>query len=97
MKTIIESIKAQIEATKNSIEIGEKARKENREERRRAEKEGWAENLLEKLYKDEEEIELALCDETQKLRHLRSALVHMREANGEDLFNIDSFHPEESC
>lgn len=97
MKTIIASIKAQIEAIKKSIEINEVAKKQLWRDIDTAVKNGASGAAIEDLVKLEEEASLQLSKDVRKLNDLRHALVSVRSANGEDLFNIDTFAPELSC
>lgn len=97
MKTIIASLKAQIEATKESIEIHEKAKKELWKDIDTAVKNGESGESIENLVKLEEEASLKFSKNVRKLNDLRHALISVRSANGEDLFNIDTFAPELSC
>ena len=94
MKTIIASIKAQIEATKKSIEIHETAKNELWNDVMNAGKTGASDDTIGRLIKYHEE-ELRKAE--WKLRCLRSALVSVRQANGETGFDIDVFHPELGC
>lgn len=97
MKTIIASLKAQIEATKKSIEIHETAKKQLWRDIDTAVKNGESGKAIENLETLEEEASLELSKNVHKLNDLRHALVSVRSANGEDLFNIDTFAPELSC
>lgn len=97
MKTIIASIKAQIEATKKTIEIHETAKKQLWRDIDTAVKNSESGEAIENLVTLEEEASLELSKNVHKLSDLRHALVSVRSANGEDLFNIDTFAPELSC
>ena len=97
MKTIIASLKAQIEAIKKSIDTHEIAKRELWNDVQNAGKHGASDETIETLVKCEEEARVELMNEERKLDYLRSALTSVRMANGEDFHDIDCFAPETTC
>lgn len=97
MKTVIASLKAQIEAAKKSIEIHETAKKELWSDLLNASRNGAQVETVEKLAKCHEETREELRKAEWKLSCLRSALVSTRQANGESASDIDVFAPEFGC
>ena len=98
MKTIIASLKAQIEATKKSVEIQSKAKEELWNDLFASGKNGASEETLKQLAKCHAEACEELRKAEYKLSCLRSALVSIRQANGESgLGDFDTFAPEIGC
>ena len=98
MKTIIASLKAQIEATKKSIEIHENAVKELWNDLFASGKNGASEDTLKEVAKRHQEASDELRKAEYKLSCLRSALISVRQANGDSaLGDFDTFAPELSC
>lgn len=98
MKTIIASLKAQIEATKKSIEIHENAKNELWNDLMNTGKTGASEDTINELAARHQEATNELREAEWKLSCLRSALVSVRQANGESgLGDIDTFAPELGC